>query len=785
MPRLSSVPTRHYIATLLLLSFALFSTVTATSIDELWQIADQLWRSNDLDSAMEVLQHIETQQPGDRQARAGIASVYHRQKEFDKALEILDALLPAKPREFMLLQRLGEVYTDKREIPKALEFLHAAEREVDPTNIAQLDALMHGLALAYHHGGNFKIAEKFFKRVGEGGRSAAFYFDYGVTLDKLGKILEAGDAYNEALAIEPTQDEARINIAVLHHQHGNVNESIPHYLNVINSPSASAKLKIMTMGNVGVAYEITKDVVSALGWYERALKETIASPETIYPDGLTAQMSLMHLMVHVVRAKLSACVWANAEDEFDSLWTMVTSLQIATGARYAFTPFDSLLHAMSPQDRKMLAVHFSTKYNAGGVDTRSNDVAHPVKLREDENSKRLTSLNVGYLSYDFSDHPTTHLMEGIFATRDRGSIKAIAFGYGRDDGSAFRQRVIGNVDRFFDLSAASFEASAQLIRDEQIHIIMDAQGHTRGGRMQIVAVRPAPIVVNYLVYPGTSGAPFVDYVIVDKYVVPPAEMATAFTEKLVVLPNCYQVNYYDQILAMSERISRRSDLWKNGIQEGRDDGFIFINFNKIDKLQASVFSTWMSILRRVPRSFLLLLDPGNNVLGDDIAESVTSREIKKNLWKEAQAQGISRERIRFVSRIPKVEHLQRHRFGGLFLDTFIYGAHSTATDALYAGLPVVTLAGDSFASRVCVSLLENLGMDELIAFSAKDYEDLAVYLSQTPSVLARLQRRLRSDKTEFEEPLFRTKQHTQHLEQSQRLMYDIYALTNQTFHLVV
>ncbi|KAG2862871.1 hypothetical protein PC129_g3930 [Phytophthora cactorum] len=758
MPRLSSVPTRHYIATLLLLSFALFSTVTATSIDELWQIADQLWRSNDLDSAMEVLQHIETQQPGDRQARAGIASVYHRQKEFDKALEILDALLPAKPREFMLLQRLGEVYTDKREIPKALEFLHAAERERRSFSSAWARVVVRR-----HFTSTTEL----------------------LWINWARRILEAGDAYNEALAIEPTQDEARINIAVLHHQHGNVNESIPHYLNVINSPSASAKLKIMTMGNVGVAYEITKDVVSALGWYERALKETIASPETIYPDGLTAQMSLMHLMVHVVRAKLSACVWANAEDEFDSLWTMVTSLQIATGARYAFTPFDSLLHAMSPQDRKMLAVHFSTKYNAGGVDTRSNDVAHPVKLREDENSKRLTSLNVGYLSYDFSDHPTTHLMEGIFATRDRGSIKAIAFGYGRDDGSAFRQRVIGNVDRFFDLSAASFEASAQLIRDEQIHIIMDAQGHTRGGRMQIVAVRPAPIVVNYLVYPGTSGAPFVDYVIVDKYVVPPAEMATAFTEKLVVLPNCYQVNYYDQILAMSERISRRSDLWKNGIQEGRDDGFIFINFNKIDKLQASVFSTWMSILRRVPRSFLLLLDPGNNVLGDDIAESVTSREIKKNLWKEAQAQGISRERIRFVSRIPKVEHLQRHRFGGLFLDTFIYGAHSTATDALYAGLPVVTLAGDSFASRVCVSLLENLGMDELIAFSAKDYEDLAVYLSQTPSVLARLQRRLRSDKTEFEEPLFRTKQHTQHLEQSQRLMYDIYALTNQTFHLVV
>ncbi|EEY70046.1 UDP-N-acetylglucosamine-peptide N-acetylglucosaminyltransferase, putative [Phytophthora infestans T30-4] len=482
----------------------------------------------------------------------------------------------------------------------------------------------------------------------------------------------------------------------------------------------------MAMGNVGVAYELTKDIVSALSWYERALHEIVSSPDTVYPDGLTAQMSFMHLMVHIVRAKLSACVWANAEDEFSLLWTMVTTLQTATDARYAFTPFDSLLHAMSPLDRRSVA---------------------------------LTSLNVGYLSYDFSDHPTTHLMEGIFATRERGSIKTVAFGYGRDDGSAVRQRVIDKVDRFFDLSTASFEESAKMIRAEHIHILMDAQGHTRGGRMQIAAARPAPIVVNYLVYPGTSGAPFVDYVIVDKYVVPPAELATAFTEKLVILPNCYQVNYYDQILASSETISRRSDLWDIAKHEGGDEGFVFVNFNKIDKLKASLFSTWMSTLRRVPRSSLLLLDPGRNELGDDVTESVTSREIKKNLWKEAQAQGISRGRVRFVSRIPKAEHLLRHHVGGLFLDTFIYGAHSTATDALYAGLPVITLAGDSFARYM--------------------------YLAMTPSVLSRLQRRLRSDKAELEQPLFRTKQHTQHLEQSQRLMYEVYSLTNRTFHLVV
>ncbi|KAE9148635.1 hypothetical protein PF006_g6795 [Phytophthora fragariae] len=670
---------------------------------------------------MELQLHhrIETLQPGDRFALVGMASIYQRRKEFDRALEVLGEALAQTPEDPKLLQRIGEVYTDRREVSKALEFLQAAERQMHAMGVDEVDQLTHRLALAYHHGGDFATAEKMFDR-----RNSAR------------RILAAGDAYNQALGIEPTQPEARINIAALHHQYGDVNESIPQYLVVINSPSTPASLRIMAMGNVGAAYEVSRDIVNALSWYERALEATTSSPDMVFSDRFLAE-SRMHLMVHVVRAKLSACVWADAEKEFDSLWAMVTNPQTT------------------------------------------------VYPPEAKHTEQLTRLNVGYISYDYSDHPTTHLMEGIFATRDRGSMNVVAFGYGRDDGSAFRQRVVESVDKFVDLSSVSFEESAERIRREHIHIVMDAQGHTRRGRMQIVAARPAPIVVNYLVYPGTSGASFVDYVIVDKYVTPPAELASAFTEKLVVMPHSYQVNYYKQVLGSSKSIHRRSDLWQTDDKEVKDDGFLFVNFNKIDKLEASVFSTWMTILRRVPRSSLLLLDPGRLILDDDATESITSRQIKKNLWREAQAQGISTRRVRFVSRTAKLEHLQRHCTGGLFLDTFIYGAHSTATDALYAGLPVLTLAGDSFASRVGVSLLENLGMQELVTFSRKEYEDLAVYLARTPSVLSQLKHWLRRDQVEFEQPLFHTKQHTNDLEASQRLMHDVYVLTKRTFHLVV
>ncbi|KAG7380960.1 hypothetical protein PHYBOEH_011239 [Phytophthora boehmeriae] len=640
-------------------------------VDQLWQAADQLWKAEQLESAMQVLLQIEALDPESLPARLGQATIFQYQKQFAFALEILAQLLEQEPHHPLVLERTGEVHLEMHNSAKALEHFQALEKVIDRRNTALVDEVTHRIALAYHRGGNFVMAEQFFQR-----------------------IVDAGSAYRQALLIDPTQSSARLNFAALHHQYGNVNESIPYYLDVISDPSTPPNIRLMAMANVGAAYENTRDIVSALTWYERGL---MASVNVTYHDELSARIDHLHLMVHMVRAKLSACVWANAENEFDMLWGMVTRTQMTTGTIFAFPPFDSLLHPLSTQDRKALAVHFSTsEFGAGAVNER-NRLRTNLRVYEKSQADREIRLHIGYLSYDFSDHPTAHLMEGVFATTNQHTTKVVAFGYGRDDGSAFRSRIIQSVEKFVDLSAASFQQSAEVIRGEHIHIVMDAQGHTSRGRMQIVANRPAPIVVNYLVYPGTSGAPFVDYVVIDKYVVPPAELASAFTEKLVVMPHSYQVNYYEQVLASAKEVTRRPDLWRHDDGKQKDHGFTFVNFNKIDKLEVSVFSTWMSILRRVPQSKLLLLDPGQHIQGGGTIEPVTSQEIKRNLWREADAQGVSRARVRFVSRISKIEHLRRHRVGELFLDTFIYGAHSTATDALYAGLPVLTLAGDSFA----------------------------------------------------------------------------------------
>ncbi|RLN86837.1 hypothetical protein BBJ28_00008185 [Nothophytophthora sp. Chile5] len=650
----------------------LITCVVSSSVQLLWRAADEQYQANHLDSAMALLQQIEDLHPGNLPARIGRATIYQRQREFDHALELLNVALTQQPHNAELMQRVGEIYTEMRAIPQALEYYQAAKRELDAQKKVDQSELLHRMALAYHHGGDFTTAEAFFRRVGRRSQTAAFHFDFGVTLERLGKILEAGEAFGRALELEPTQPQARINLAALHHQYGSVNGSISHYLvrlltlmvcvrgsttslcsdiydvqYVIELPSTPEDIRFMAMSNVGAAYETTRDIVSALAWYQRGLE---LIPTMTFPDEFSAQSAHLHLMVHVVRAKVGACIWAHSELEFDALWAMVSRMQLALGVPYAFPPFDSLLHAMPSGDRKAIAKQYSTKYDGNNTSrTGEPPVQHRLVLEDEQEGGSEPRLHVGYLSYDFADHPTTHLMEGVFTMTDRRSTKVVAFGYGRDDGSGFRERVVQTVEKFVELAAASFEQSAVQIHDERIHILMDCQGHTHGTRMKIVALRPAPIVVNYLVYPGTSGAKFVDYVVVDRYVAPPAELASAFTEKLVLLPHSYQVNYYEQVLNSPSRILQRSSLWERDDPKGDNEAFVFVNFNKIDKLEASVFATWMAILRRVPRSSLLLLDPGKFFHGDR-DETATSREVKRNLWREADAQGISSSRIRFVPR---------------------------------------------------------------------------------------------------------------------------------------
>lgn len=345
-------------------------------------------------------------------------------------------------------------------------------------------------------------------------------------------------------------------------------------------------------------------------------------------------------------------------------------------------------------------------------------------------------LRLGYL---FLPHPTGHLIAGLIERHDRGRFEVIGYSAGPDDGSGVRSRLAGAFDRFVDISEMQDLDAARHIHTDAIDVLIDLVGLKPDGRPKIPAYRPAPIQVNYLGYPGTMGADFIDYIIVDQFVVPP-DQESFFSERLVHLPDCYQCN--DDKRQIAERTPSRAEC---GLPE---QGFVFCCFNDSYKITPTFFDIWARLLHAAPQSALWLLE--------------TNPWVRTNLAREVAARGIAPERLVFAPRLPLSKHLARHRLGDLFLDTLPCNAHTTASDALWAGLPVLTCAGDTFAGRVGESLLRAVGLGELVTASLEEYETLALRLVHDSDLLVRLRARLAKNLRTF--PLFDTERSTRNLE---------------------
>ena len=286
-----------------------------------------------------------------------------------------------------------------------------------------------------------------------------------------------------------------------------------------------------------------------------------------------------------------------------------------------------------------------------------------------------------------------------------------------------RRRLVQAFDRFVDIKGVSIQEGARHIQQDGVDILVDLTGYTGEARTKILALRPALIQVNYLGYPGTMGAPFMDYILVDDFIVPP-EQQPFFTEQLVSLPGCYQVNDSQREIAAQTPTRAACGL--------PQEGFVFCCFNNSYKITPEMFSVWIRLLRAVPGSVLWLLE--------------ANRWVPANLRREAEAQGVAGERLVFAPRLAVPEHLARHRLADLFLDTYPYNAHTTASDALWVGCLVLTLAGETFASRVAGSLLRALGLFDLVTTSLAAYEALALELSQNSEKLAELRSRLEANR---------------------------------------
>ncbi|MEP7182938.1 MAG: tetratricopeptide repeat protein [Betaproteobacteria bacterium] len=348
-------------------------------------------------------------------------------------------------------------------------------------------------------------------------------------------------------------------------------------------------------------------------------------------------------------------------------------------------------------------------------------------------------IRVAYLSGDFHEHATAYLMAGLFEAHDRQRFETTAASFGPDTGDAMRDRLRRAFDRFVDVRGMSDRDAARLLREMEIDIAVDLKGFTRDSRPGILAHRPAPVQVSWLGYPGTMGAGWIDYIIADARVIP-AAADVHYAERVVRLPDTYQVN--DRTRRIDERTPTRAEC---GLPES---GFVFCSFNNSYKITPDVFDVWMRLLTRVPGSVLWLLE-GNATAA-------------RNLRREAERRGVAPERLVFAPRMPAALHLARHRLADLFLDTLPVNAHTTASDALWAGLPVLTCVGVAFAGRVAASLLDAVGLPELIVDRLADYEARALELATTPAALSALRDRLARNRTTH--PLFDTDRFRRHLE---------------------
>ncbi|KAF0687141.1 Aste57867_21112 [Aphanomyces stellatus] len=565
-------------------------------------------------------------------------------------------------------------------------------------------------------------------------------YNKGSALYYIGQLDESQRVLAEVLALDPNHGSAHLDMGNIYF----------HQYVIVHPPSRHQHLR---RGHLDKALEhqdilvqlgeTIHDVTGALNNKGQFLKEI-----GLVQDALHVHEQALHLrpgdgntLLNVITARRQLCTWDDADEWHDRLLALTTT-EILNHTRPSLLPFDATLMAISDEIKKAVAVAHCPQWE------------QTLPLDRPPRQTLSSRLRVGYLGYDFRNHPMGQLTIGALEHHNHSRVHVSAFAYGPNDASEWRRRSEAAVDTFRDIHAASDIAAAAQIASDAIDIVVDLMAHTRGARVGIVGLRPAPIVVNYLGYPGTMGASFTDYAIVDRWVVPPTRAAATFTEKLVYLPQTYQVNDYDWAVPTV-------------VDPQPSDHFVFCNFNTINKMEPLSFDTWMRILARVPRSVLWLLEP-----------SQIDARIMQTFRAEAAARGINPVRLVFAPRMPRNQHLARLRDAHLFLDSFIYNAHTTASDMLWTHLPLVTLWGNTFASRVAGSLvsaaLRRGGDDDeanriWTTHSIKEYEDVAVQLATTHQHLL-TQFRTRLAANLLEAPLFDAARTTSHLEHAYHCM---------------
>ena len=611
----------------------------------------------------------------------------------------LEEVLKAEPKHLSALQIYGLVKASQGQHQAAASLLQQAV-QLDPQDAGLQFNLAKALsesdqeqaALAHH-----ELATQLTPF------NAAAWLNFGISLFKLGNYEDALSCYQKALAIQDSNAVAWFNQGLALKALGRNEAALNAY---------------------GRAIQIKPDYFEA--WLNTAILFTQLHYEDkaliAYEKALAIKPNYDYLFAMPFNLKMTMGNWIGYEAALAAI------LNKAGVGEKAITPFGVLAISSNPELQLAVAKQYTQK-------RAKADLALPAIVKRQRSQK----IRLAYYSADFRNHAVTQLIAGLFENHNKVQFEVIAFSFGQDNNAEVFQRINQSLDQLVDIQGKSDLEVANLSREMGIDIAVDLMGLVQDSRPGLLAYRAAPIQVNYLGYPGTMGADYIDYIIADHTLIP-EDCRQYYSEKIAYLPFSYQAN--DNKKQIAEKKASRTEL---ALPE---QGFVFCCFNNNYKITPSTFDSWMRILGQVEGSVLWLLED--------------NRFIAQNLRLEAIKRNIKPERLIFAPRLSLAEHLARHRAADLFLDTLPYNAHTTASDALWAGLPVLTCMNASFASRVAASLLNAIGLPELITTNTQEYESLAIALASDSNRLGQLKEKLA--KQRLTAPLFNTSLFTQQIE---------------------
>jgi predicted O-linked N-acetylglucosamine transferase (SPINDLY family) len=729
------------------------------TLDEMRDEAYRRYQAGDSATAARLCQQLLQFQPRCAEAVYLLGVMAQDTNQWDQAIHLYEQAEDFAPDNPVFTNTLGEAHLTLGRQTEALSCFRKAVA-LRPT----YDRAHNNLGRVLHAQGDGTAARAAFEEaVRLNPRYAVAHNNLGALLLGQRQLDAAADRFLEALSLRPDYPEARHNLGATFLALGDNVTAADHFREAIRLRPGYARAHL----HLGQALEQQARWPDALASYENAARLQPDDAETLrrlgdllilkrdWPAALAALERAAALrpdeaepFARLVYARQQVCDWRSYGADVDRLWNDAEK-QLAAGEATAVVPFHALILPWPRQ--RVFAVarsHCEALLRQQARPGRSPNVDHP--------RTRSGRLRVGYLSGDFYDHPVGHLLQGLFGRHDRDQFEVFAYSFGPADASVYRQRITETAEHFIDVATSSLPDLARRIAADGVHILVDLMGHTGVNRLAALAARPAPIQVSFLGMLGTTGAEFIDYLITDRTVTPP-EFAADFTEKFVTLPHSYLIaEPLGAALPPAESEGKPQLRRVHGLPE---DAFVFCSFNSTYKIEPRVFGAWMRILAAVPEGVLWLYTAGP--------------AFEDNLRREAEVRDVAAGRLVFAPFVPRPEHLRRHQAADLFLDTLLYNAAATASLALQAGLPVLTCPGETFASRVGASLLNAVGMPELVATNLEEYERKAVELARQPELLRQVREQLQTRLPAA--PPFDTARFVRNLEIAFQAMWDQFA----------